>query len=139
MGVGIAVYRRFFLKVPRLRTSPMDLYAIIILGVIILSGFLLEASKITSYSKFQEMEDEYAVAADQEELKSLEAYWVAKFGVVSPAVKGPFDAKTLQAGREAHDMSCSQCHSRPQWAFAGYTLSRIAKPIAITLDQAKAH
>jgi len=139
LGVGIAVYRRFFLKVPRLRTSPMDLYAIIILGVIILSGFLLEASKITSYSKFQEMEDEYTVAADQEELKSLEAYWVAKFGVVSPAVKGPFDAKTLQAGREAHDMSCSQCHSRPQWAFAGYTLSRIAKPIAITLDQAKAN
>jgi nitrate reductase gamma subunit len=47
LGVVIAVYRRFVLKVPRLRTSPMDLYAIIILGVIILSGFLLEASKIT--------------------------------------------------------------------------------------------
>jgi heterodisulfide reductase subunit C/nitrate reductase gamma subunit len=138
LGVGIALYRRFILKVPRLRTSPMDLYAIIILGVIILSGFLLEGTKITSYSKFQEMEDEYTVAADKEELKSLEAYWVAKFGLISPEVKGPFDPQILQEGKEAHELSCSQCHSRPQWAFAGYTISRISKPIAITLDQTKA-
>ena len=58
VGIGIAVYRRFILKVARLRTSPMDLYAIIILAVIMLSGFLLEGTKITSYSKFQEMVEE---------------------------------------------------------------------------------
>ena len=135
LGVGIAVYRRLILKVPRLRTSPMDIYALIILGVIIFSGFLLEATKITSYSKFQEMVEEYTVAADEEELRSLEAYWVAKFGVVSPEVNGPFDAETLEAGKEAHEMSCQQCHSRPQWGFAGYTASRIIQPLAITLDQ----
>jgi len=138
LGVGIAVYRRLILKVPRLRTSPMDLYAIIILAVIILSGFLLEATKITSYSKFQEMVEEYTVAADEEELRSLEAYWVAKFGVVSPEVKGTFDAEILEAGKEAHELSCSQCHSRPQWGFAGYITSRMTKPIAITLDQTNA-
>ena len=137
-GVAVAIYRRFILKVPRLRTSPMDHYAIIILGVIILSGFLLEATKITSYSRFQEMEDEYTIAADEQELRSLEAYWVAKFGLVSPEVKAPFEAQILQAGKEAHELSCSQCHSRPQWGFAGYTISRIAKPLAITLDQRNA-
>jgi heterodisulfide reductase subunit C/nitrate reductase gamma subunit len=138
VGIGIAVYRRFILKVTRLRTSPMDLYAIIILAVIMLSGFLLEGTKITSYSKFQEMVDEYTIAADEEELRSLETYWVAKFGVVSPEVKGPFSAEILQAGKEAHELSCSQCHSRAQWGFASYAASRVTKPLAITLDQANA-
>ncbi|MCK5194686.1 MAG: hypothetical protein KAQ71_12815, partial [Desulfobulbaceae bacterium] len=32
VGVGIAIYRRFILKVPRLRTNAMDHYAIIILA-----------------------------------------------------------------------------------------------------------
>jgi heterodisulfide reductase subunit C/nitrate reductase gamma subunit len=138
LGVGIAVYRRFILKMPRLRTSPMDLYAIIILAVIMLSGFLLEGTKITSYSKYQEMVEEYTVAADEEELRSLEAYWVAKFGVVSPEVKGPFDAETLAAGKEAHEMSCLQCHSRPQWGFGGYAVAKVTKPVAPLLDKAKA-
>jgi nitrate reductase gamma subunit len=138
VGVGIAIYRRFVLKVPRLRTSPMDLYAIIILAVIIFSGFLLEGTKITSYSKFQEMVDEYTMAADEQELTSLESYWVAKFGVVSPKVQGPFDAATLAAGKEAHELNCSQCHSRPQWGFAGYATSIITRPLAITLDQTNA-
>ncbi|UCG20680.1 MAG: 4Fe-4S dicluster domain-containing protein [Deltaproteobacteria bacterium] len=138
LGVGIALYRRFILKVPRLRTSPMDLYAIIILAVIMFSGFLLEATKTTSYSKFQEMVEEYTIATDEEELRSLEAYWVAKFGVVSPEIKGPFDAKILKAGKEAHEMSCLQCHARPQWGFAGYTVATISKPVALLLDRARA-
>jgi heterodisulfide reductase subunit C/nitrate reductase gamma subunit len=138
LGVGVALYRRFVLKVTRLRTSPMDLYAIIILAVIMISGFLLEATKITSYSRFQEMVEEYTIAADEEELSSLEAYWVAKFGVVSPEVKGPFDGEILQAGKEAHELSCIQCHSNPRWGFAGYAASRITKPLAITLDKTDA-
>jgi len=136
VGIAIAVYRRFILKVPRLRTSPMDLYAITILAVIIISGFFLESTKITSYTKFQEMVEEYTIQADEEELRTLEAYWVAKFGVVSPEMKDPFDAETLEAGKEAHEMSCIECHSRPQWGFAGYTVSRITKPAALLLDRA---
>jgi len=114
----------------------MDLYAITILAVIIISGFFLESTKITSYTKFQEMVEEYTIQADEEELRTLEAYWVAKFGVVSPEMKGPFDAETLEAGKEAHEMSCIECHSRPQWGFAGYTVSRITKPAALLLDKA---
>jgi heterodisulfide reductase subunit C len=138
VGIAIALYRRFVLKVARLRTSPMDLYAIIILAVIMVSGFLLEGTKITSYSKYQEMVEEYTIAADEEELRSLEAYWVAKFGVVSPEVKGPFDAEILAAGKEAHELSCSQCHSRPQWGFASYGVATVSKPVALLLDRAKA-
>jgi len=45
IGVGIAVYRRFILKVPRLKTKAMDHYAIIILAVIMISGIMLEGVK----------------------------------------------------------------------------------------------
>ncbi|MBU0987223.1 MAG: nitrate reductase, partial [Proteobacteria bacterium] len=44
-GLGIAVFRRFILKVPRIKTNARDHYAIIILAVIMLSGVFLEGAK----------------------------------------------------------------------------------------------
>ncbi|MGD8504140.1 MAG: hypothetical protein PVH49_11065, partial [Syntrophobacterales bacterium] len=100
-GIGIALYRRFIMKVPRLQTGGQDYYAIIILAVIMISGVLLEGTKITSYSRYQEMVEEYTIAADEEELRALETYWVKEFGVVSPTVKAPFDDELLESGSEA--------------------------------------
>ncbi len=136
IGLAIALYRRFILKVPRLRTSGRDHYAIIILAVIMISGVVLEGIKITSYSAYQDMVNEYTVMADEEELRALEAYWVERFGVVSPDVKGPFAAETLELGREAHEMTCAQCHSPPQSAFLGYATAKMITPIALGLDRA---
>ncbi|MGD9230520.1 MAG: nitrate reductase, partial [Desulfobacterales bacterium] len=48
VGIAIAIFRRFILKVPRLKTNAMDYYAIIILAVILISGIVLEGAKITS-------------------------------------------------------------------------------------------
>ena len=138
IGIAIALYRRFILKVPRLRTSGQDHYAIIILAVIMLSGVLLEGSKITSYSKYQEMVDEYTTSADEQELRALEAYWVKDFALVSPNMKGPFAEETLAEGKEAHEINCAQCHSKPQSAFLGYSTAKIISPIALGLDKAKA-
>ena len=47
LGLAIAVYRRFILKVPRLKTNAMDGYAIIIVAIIIFSGipFLVPTNK----------------------------------------------------------------------------------------------
>ena len=45
IGIGIAIYRRITMKVPRLKTNPMDLYAIIILAIIMLSGIFCEVKK----------------------------------------------------------------------------------------------
>ena len=136
VGIGIALYRRFVLKVPRLRTGGQDHYAIIILAVIMVSGLVLEGSKITSHRRYQEMVEEYTVAADEEELRSLEAYWVKEFAVVSPTMKGPFDQELLESGKEAHEMSCAQCHSKPQWAFLGFATAKIISPVALGLDRA---
>ncbi|MEE8316999.1 MAG: 4Fe-4S dicluster domain-containing protein, partial [Syntrophobacteria bacterium] len=135
LGVAIAIYRRFILKVPRHITSAMDIYAIIILAIIMFSGFLHKGTKITSYTRYQDMVEEYTIETDEEELRALESYWVAKFGVVSPNVKGPFDAEILELGEEAHD-ACVDCHSRPQWGFTSYAAAKITKPVALGLDKA---
>lgn len=139
LGLALALYRRFILKVPHLTTNAKDHYAIIILSVIMISGFLLEGLKIVSYSKHQEMVEEYGWLEEKEEIRSLEAFWVKEFEMVSPDVKGPFDAKTLERGKELHEMSCAGCHSRPQWAFMGYGIAKAIKPVALSLDRAKIH
>ena len=54
-GLSISLYRRYLLKVPRLKTSGMDLYTIILLVVIILSGLFLEILKLSSYEYYQKI------------------------------------------------------------------------------------
>ena len=137
VGVLIATYRRFILKVPRLFSNAMDIYAILIVAVIMLSGIFLEATKMVAYSDYKRMADEYSGLSDPQELKSLEAYWVKEFGVVSPNLTGPFDEKVLQKGKELHESSCESCHARPQWAFTGYGAARVLSPIGLGIDRAR--
>lgn len=137
VGVLIAIYRRFILKVPRLFSNAMDIYAILIVAVIMFSGIFLEATKMVAYSDYKRMVDEYSGLSDPQELKSLEAYWVKEFGVVSPNLTGPFDEKVLQKGKELHESSCESCHARPQWAFTGYGAARVLSPIGLGIDRAR--
>jgi len=135
VGLGLALYRRFFMKITRLKTAALDHYAIVILAVIMVSGFLLEGIKITSYTRYQEMVESYADAGDEEELQALESLWVKEYGVVSPELKGPFEDDVLETGRELNE-SCIACHSRPQWAFLGYGVAKAIAPAAVALDEA---
>jgi heterodisulfide reductase subunit C/nitrate reductase gamma subunit len=135
VGVIIAIFRRFILKVPRLFSNAMDIYAILIVAVIMLSGIFLEATKIVAYSDYKRMVDEYSGLSDPEELKSLEAYWVKEFGTISPELKEPFDEKILAKGKELHESSCAACHARPQWAFTGYGAAKIISPIGLGIDR----
>jgi heterodisulfide reductase subunit C/nitrate reductase gamma subunit len=136
VGVLIAIYRRFILKVPRMFTNAMDIYTILIVAVIMFSGIFLEASKMVAYSDYKRMVDEYSGLSDPEELKSLEAYWVKEFGTVSPNLKEPFDEKILAKGRELHESSCAGCHVRSQWAFTSYGAAKIMSPIGLGIDRA---
>jgi heterodisulfide reductase subunit C/nitrate reductase gamma subunit len=137
LGVAIAIYRRFILRVPRLISNAMDIYTIIIVAVIMLSGVFLEATKMVAYSDYQRMVKEYSGLSDPQELKALEAYWVKEFGTVSPNLKGPFDAKILDQGRELHQSSCAECHAKPQWAFAGYGTAKLISPMGLGVDRAR--
>lgn len=136
VGIGIAIYRRFVLKVRHLNTSPIDVYAIIILAVIMVSGVLLEGAKITSYSAYELMVSDYADIDDEEELAALESVWVQKFSVISPNVKGPFGEDVIEQGMEIHEESCASCHSSPKWAFGGFITAKVLSPAALTLDKA---
>ncbi len=137
VGIGIAIIRRFIMKVPRLKTSGMDVYAIFIVVVIIFSGISLEGVKITSHTAFQGMVTDYAGLdedSDAEEIEALESYWVENFDLVSPNVQGPFDEDILEQGQESHEANCAECHSRPGWAFTGYAVAKTIKPFALALD-----
>jgi heterodisulfide reductase subunit C/nitrate reductase gamma subunit len=135
LGVLIAVCRRFIMKIPRFKSNVMDIYAIIIVAVIILSGIFLEGLKITSYSDFTRMVEDYA-GLDEEEEKALESLWVKEFGLVSPRVSGPFEEDVLELGVEQHEMNCMYCHSSPKWAFTGYISAKAMAPAAIFMDRA---
>ncbi len=136
VGVAMAVLRRYFLKTPRLRTGPKDHYAIIILAVIMFSGIGLEGLKITSHSEFMLMVEDYAGMDDEEEIQALEAVWVDNYGIVSPNVRGPFDDDLLSVGREVHESNCLDCHASAKWAFTGFSMAKILKPVAVPLDRA---
>jgi heterodisulfide reductase subunit C/nitrate reductase gamma subunit len=140
VGMGLAIYRRFIRKIPRLKTHFMDYYALAILLVILGSGIVLEGIKITSYSVFLQMARDYggldAVWEGNPDLQALESLWADRYGLVSPNVKGPVAPKVLAQGRELHAMNCLECHSDASWAFLGYSTASLLSPIAIPLDRA---
>ena len=134
IGIAIALCRRFFMKIHRLSTNKMDVYAIFIVAIIILSGIFLEGAKIISYTDFQRMEEEFSALDYKEDILALEAYWVKYYGLVSPNITGQISSEILAAGKETHTESCVDCHTRPQSAFTGYAAAKIMTPIAGLLD-----
>jgi len=140
VGIGMALYRRFILKAPRLTTNPMDSYALILLALIMLSGILLKGAKIGSYSIYKKMVTDFAgLEETEQDFKALTAFWVKEFGTVAPKVKAPFDPTLLEAGRETHEMSCQGCHSKPHWAFSSYPVARALRGVSLGLDRAGIH
>lgn len=131
MGLCLAAYRRFALKPQRLKSDPQDWTALLLIATIIFTGMLFEGSKMSSYTVYQSMIEEYAVFDDEENGLALEAYWVSKNGLVSPNINQTPDAETVALGEEVHSESCIDCHSSNRSAFASYTASRVTRPIAV--------
>jgi nitrate reductase gamma subunit len=71
LGIGFAAYRRLSDRVMRLTTGGKDIYALAVLGIIALSGFFLEATKIVSHERYQEMVRDYGSLASEEESRAL--------------------------------------------------------------------
>ncbi len=134
IGVVIAAYRRIFNRVMRLTTRWVDIYALVVLALIALSGFFLEATKIVSYERYEEMVSGFSSISDEEEAKALKSYWAKEYAVVFP--KAPsLDAASLVKGQEVHLNNCASCHSRPTAAFVSYGLAKAITPSALTLSQ----
>ena len=137
-GLLIAVCRRFIFKVPRLKTNAMDHYAIIILAVIMASGILLEGMKIASPTVFSDMQEEYAALDEDSDIQALESFWVKEYGLASANVKEPFDQQEIEWGQELNVEYCASCHVSNKWAFTGYAMARMLRPVAVGLDHAGA-
>ncbi len=138
IGLAIAFYRRFILKVSRLETRRPDITAIVILGVLMVSGFLLQGAKTLSHREYGRMVEEWAGTDDPAELRALESYWVEELGLHSPDFEPPFSEEVLSQGRELHEMSCSFCHAPSQWAFASYGANRVMQPAASFMERVNA-
>lgn len=133
VGAFMALWRRWVRGVRFFASNRMDVYALVIVALVVLSGFFLKAVKVTSYKAYLRMVEEYAVL-EQEELEALEAYWVKEMGLVSPNETG-MDQALLAKGAEVHGTSCAPCHASQQWAFLSYGISRTLKPFALLLDR----
>jgi heterodisulfide reductase subunit C/nitrate reductase gamma subunit len=129
VGLGLATFRRFTLKDRRLKSYPSDWAAIAFVAAIILSGMLLEGAKISSYSYYQGMIEEYA-SLDEEEEKSLEAYWVAENGLISPHLNSAPSPELVAQGMEVHSDSCMDCHASNKGAFVSMAVKPIVSPFA---------
>lgn len=137
LGLVVMIWRRW--TSPRVRATSrfQDWAAYLVIGGIIFSGFLLEASKIMSPAVFTRMTDEYFFAGESGEMTALKAYWAHEYGVVFPE-KLPMDQATLELGRELDDSSCTDCHSNTASAFVSRALASVFGPVAPAMNISRA-
>jgi heterodisulfide reductase subunit C len=136
LGVGLVIGRRLAVRGLRLTTRRTDRAAIGLLAVVLLSGFGLQALKITSASEFDRMVKEYSVVEEAKEELALRSVWAADYGVMFAPGQTSQDPALLALGRQINQDSCLECHSPAQHAFASFALSRLLRSAALTLDRA---
>jgi heterodisulfide reductase subunit C/nitrate reductase gamma subunit len=135
-GIVIAACRRAASKRLKRLTTTQDVFALVILAVILLSGFLLEAGKIVSEPIFSQMVADYADLKDPQDIRALQGYWAKYYGVVFSDSSGLSDPKLMARGEELHFENCAACHSRPAAAFVSFPLSRLLVPLAASANSA---
>jgi len=131
LGIAIAGCRRLASRGLKKTTTPQDVLALVLLAIIMVSGFILEASQIVSEPVFDEMVEQYADPEDSETLEALQSYWARYYGVVFAEAPELDDPELIEAGAAAHEESCSACHARPAAAFLSNPISKIIKPAGV--------
>ncbi len=131
LGIVMAGYRRLSSRGLKKISTSHDVLALILLSIIIFSGFFLEAGKIVSEPIFNEMVEEYADPEDSEALAALQSYWAKYYGVVFAAAPDLSDPDLIEAGQEVHLENCADCHARPTAAFISNPISKIIKPAGV--------
>jgi len=133
VGVALLLFGRWRAGLPQLH-RPMAAVFVALLGFVLVSGFLLEAHKISSARAFNRMAQQFIGTADPVELKPLRALWASQFGVVFDDLKTAIDPELPAQGRKLHGDACAACHTPPASAFVSYPVARMLAPAAGLLD-----
>jgi len=119
-GIAIFLVDRLLRRRNFAGTNRADAFALALLALIVISGFLLEGVQIFSEPIFDQMVIDYMGSDDPEELEPLKAYWETHYAVVfSP----PPAAADLETGRMLHTDYCMYCHSKPENAFVSFSIA----------------
>jgi len=81
-GLIMSIFRNRRPIPSNIKRSGSDIAILIILSIIIVSGFFLEGLKITSKTRFMEMVEDYSDEDDPQAIKALEYYWIKYYGLV---------------------------------------------------------
>ncbi len=131
LGIVIAGYRRLSSRGLKKITKSHDMVALILLSIILLTGFILEAGQIVSEPIFNEMIEYYGDPEDTETVAALQSYWAKYYGVFFAAAPDLNNPELLEAGEEANLESCIDCHARPSSAFVSNPISKLVKPFGV--------
>lgn len=137
-GVLLATVRRVRRSGPFLQSRFGDKYAILIVAVILLSGFFLDSIKIISEPVFNRMVEDYFSEEEDGDLAALKTSWAEDYNVVFSNSSESPNPKLLEKGRELNESYCESCHSKPETAFLSFSVSRALKPAAGALAKSRA-
>jgi heterodisulfide reductase subunit C len=139
IGVAMLLFgrRRQRTALPQAR-RPLAAAFVLLLGFVLVSGFLLEANKIASPRAFYRMTEQFIGSIDPEKLEPLRALWGSEFGVAFDDLPLPLDPRLVEAGRELHRDACGFCHAKPASAFVSYPIAGLLAPVTVLMDAARA-
>lgn len=138
-GVAVLLYGRWRGRTPLPQVRrPIGAAFMALLGIVLVAGFLLEASKIASPRAFYRMTDQFVGSTNAEKLSPLRALWASEFGVAFGDLKPPIDPGLVEEGRKLHRDACAFCHAQPASAFVSYPVARMLAPVSSLLDQVRA-
>ena len=126
------LYRRLchFKLLRKRKIISKGLFSILLILMVILSGFLLEAVKIISEPVFMEMKEDYSDIDEDTGLEDLKIYWEKNYNVVFNEDLLITQEK-LDEGKLLNEDFCIDCHSPVKSAF-------ISSSIALSLKKSGA-
>ncbi len=109
-------------------------FSIILILLLVCSGFLLESSKIISEPVFMEMVEEYSDLDEETGLSDLKLFWKDNYNVVfTENIKTTSNG--LEKGRLLNEEYCLSCHSNIKSAFISNTLAKTISNAGNILNQ----
>ncbi|MBU0462269.1 MAG: 4Fe-4S dicluster domain-containing protein, partial [Proteobacteria bacterium] len=136
--LGFLFRRLYHFKLLRKRKIiSKGLFSILLILMVILSGFLLEAVKIISEPVFMEMKEEYSDIDEDTGLEDLKIYWEKNYNVVfNEALL--YTQEKLDTGKQLNEDYCIDCHSPVKSAFLSNTIARTLKKTGAWLNYYRA-